>query len=213
MAKGRPALGASRTGQPGRAQPADSGIADRATMPRPSGRRSSFHTAARNAGTPLRALPVFPSAEHRRRLWRRPIEAFFPPTRSPIRATQTEVNTCIDIRPRRAHWFASEPSQQGEPTLPATRHLQVEREWCPVTRAAQADSAGCGLTGWSETLTRTNEHRARPEPPTQTAVPAQPRRQPRHPARPRAHAQSDRIPASRIGLPGHEYPLIEAEAR
>ena len=82
-----------------------------------------------------------------------------------------------------------------------------------MTLAAQADSAGCGLTGWSETLTRAKKHRARPEPPTQTAVPAQPRRQPRHPARPRARAHPDRRPAPRPRLPRHEYPLTEAEAR
>ena len=69
----------------------------------------------------------------------------FPPTRKPFCTTQTEVITTIHTRPRRARWSASEPSPQGEPTLPATRHLQVEREWCPATLAAQADSDGYGL--------------------------------------------------------------------
>ena len=67
------------------------------------------------------------------------------PSRKPFRTTQTEVITTIHTRPRRARWFASDRSPQGEPTLPATRHLQVEREWCPVTLAAQADPDGYGL--------------------------------------------------------------------
>ena len=33
---------------------------------------------------------------------------------------------------------------RGEPVLSATRHLQVEREWCPALVAAQADSVGQG---------------------------------------------------------------------
>ena len=69
----------------------------------------------------------------------------FPPMRNPFRTTQTEVNTRIDTRPRRARWSASDRSPQGEPALPATRHLQVERDWCPVTFTAQADSDGYGL--------------------------------------------------------------------
>jgi len=69
----------------------------------------------------------------------------FPPTRKPFRTTQTEVITTIHTGPRRARWSASGQSPQGEPTLPATRHLQVGREWCPVTLAAQADPDGYGL--------------------------------------------------------------------
>ena len=69
----------------------------------------------------------------------------FQSMRKPFRATQTEVFTTIHNRPRRARWFASDRSPQGEPALPATGHLQVEREWCPVTLAAQADPDGYGL--------------------------------------------------------------------
>ena len=67
------------------------------------------------------------------------------PQRKPFRTTQTEVITTIHTSPRRARWSASDRSPQGELTLPATRHFQVEREWCPVTLAAQADPDGYGL--------------------------------------------------------------------
>jgi hypothetical protein len=60
----------------------------------------------------------------------------FQSKRKPFRTTRTEVITTIHTRPKRARWSASDRSPQGEPTLPATRHFQVEREWCPVTLAA-----------------------------------------------------------------------------
>jgi len=69
----------------------------------------------------------------------------FPPKRKPFRTTQTEVITTIQTSPRRARWSASDRSPQGEPTLPAARHIQVEREWCPAILAAQADPDGYGL--------------------------------------------------------------------
>ena len=69
----------------------------------------------------------------------------FQPKRKLFRTTRTEVITTIHTRPRRARWSASDRSPQGEPTLPATRHLQVEREWCPATFTAQADPDGYGL--------------------------------------------------------------------
>ena len=75
VAKGRPVLGVSRTGHPGRGQAADKASRTARRCRDLFGRRSSFHPAACNAGNSTRALPVFPQAEHRRRLWRRPIEA------------------------------------------------------------------------------------------------------------------------------------------
>jgi len=79
--------------------------------------------------------------------------------RARLQFTCTEKEVMLIIAAQMGLLVCAGPiSNRREPALPATRHFQVERDWCPMVRAGIPDSTGCGLAGGQKHLPRREHH-------------------------------------------------------